>query len=88
MQEAFVALVLLSITGTAQITTALGFSDTLGAFVAGALLAGTNYKMQIEADIAPFRGLLLGLFFVVTGSEVNLQILSAQWPEALALLAG
>ena len=88
MQEAFVALVLLSITGTAQITTALGFSDTLGAFVAGARLAGTNYKMQIEADIAPFRGLLLGLFFVVTGSEVNLQILSAQWPEALALLAG
>jgi len=87
-KEAFVALVLLSITGTAQITSALGFSDTLGAFVAGTLLASTNYRLQIEADIAPFRGLLLGLFFVVTGSEVNLQILAAYWPEALALLGG
>ncbi|KAL4557496.1 hypothetical protein LXL04_035676 [Taraxacum kok-saghyz] len=53
--EAFVALCLLTVAGTSLITQKLGFSDTLGAFLAGALLAETNFKTQIEADIRPFR---------------------------------
>lgn len=46
----------------------------LGAFLAGAILAETNFRTQIEADIRPFRGLLLGLFFVTTGTSVDMQV--------------
>ncbi|XP_022726855.1 K(+) efflux antiporter 3, chloroplastic-like isoform X4 [Durio zibethinus] len=71
--EAFVALCLLTVAGTSLLTQQLGFSDTLGAFLAGALLAETNFRTQIEADIRPFRGLLLGLFFVTTGTSIDMQ---------------
>ena len=47
----------------------------LGAFLAGALLAETNYRTQIEAEIRPFRGLLLGLFFVTTGTSIDIEVL-------------
>jgi Kef-type K+ transport system membrane component KefB len=50
------------------------FKLQLGAFLAGALLAETNFRTQIEADIRPFRGLLLGLFFVTTGSSIDMQV--------------
>ncbi|CAI5514951.1 unnamed protein product [Closterium sp. Naga37s-1] len=104
--EAFIALCLLTVTGTALITSKLGFSDSLGAFLAGvllaetnyrtqlgaflagALLAETNYRTQVEADIRPFRGLLLGLFFVTTGSSIDLNLLASEWPNILALLVG
>ncbi|XP_042005254.1 K(+) efflux antiporter 3, chloroplastic-like [Salvia splendens] len=86
--EAFVALCLLTVAGTSLITQKLGFSDTLGAFLAGALLAETNYRTQIEADIRPFRGLLLGLFFVTTGTSIDTQLLMREWPNVISLLAG
>ncbi|XP_047982502.1 K(+) efflux antiporter 3, chloroplastic [Salvia hispanica] len=86
--EAFVALCLLTVAGTSLITQKLGFSDTLGAFLAGALLAETNYRTQIEADIRPFRGLLLGLFFVTTGTSIDTQLLLREWPNVISLLAG
>lgn len=50
------------------------FKLQLGAFLAGALLAETNFRTQIEADIRPFRGLLLGLFFVTTGTSIDMQV--------------
>ncbi|KAI4296483.1 hypothetical protein L6164_036437 [Bauhinia variegata] len=86
--EAFVALCLLTIAGISLLTQKLGFSDTLGAFLAGALLAETNFRTQIEADIRPFRGLLLGLFFVTTGTSIDMQLLFREWPNVLSLLAG
>ncbi|KAI3435058.1 RCK N-terminal domain-containing protein [Psidium guajava] len=86
--EAFVALCLLTVAGTSLLTQMLGFSDTLGAFLAGALLAETNFRTQIEADIRPFRGLLLGLFFVTTGTSVDMELLLREWPNVLALLGG
>ncbi|PIA48957.1 hypothetical protein AQUCO_01300080v1 [Aquilegia coerulea] len=86
--EAFVALCLLTVAGTSLLTQKLGFSDTLGAFLAGALLAETNFRTQIEADIRPFRGLLLGLFFVTTGTSVDMQLLIREWPNVFSLLAG
>jgi Sodium/hydrogen exchanger family len=52
--------------------TGIGLSNTLGAFLAGLLLAETKYKYQIEADIAPFRGLLLGFFFITVGFNIDL----------------
>ncbi|WVZ23089.1 hypothetical protein V8G54_001633 [Vigna mungo] len=72
--EAFVALCLLTIAGISLGTQNLGFSDTLGAFLAGAILAETNFRTQIEADIRPFRGLLLGLFFLTTGTSIDMQL--------------
>ncbi|XAR73028.1 hypothetical protein NMG60_11019877 [Bertholletia excelsa] len=86
--EAFVALCLLTVAGTSLVTQNLGFSDTLGAFLAGTLLAETNFRTQIEADIRPFRGLLLGLFFVTTGTSIDMQLLFREWPNVLSLLAG
>jgi voltage-gated potassium channel Kch len=86
--EAFVAMCLLTVSGTSLLTQRLGFSDTLGAFLAGALLAETNYRTQVEADIRPFRGLLLGLFFVTTGTSIDIQLLLREWPHVLALLVG
>ncbi|KAJ0966329.1 hypothetical protein J5N97_027467 [Dioscorea zingiberensis] len=86
--EAFVALCLLTVAGTSLLTQKLGFSDTLGAFLAGAILAETNFRTQIEADIRPFRGLLLGLFFVTTGTSIDMQLLFREWPNVLSLLAG
>lgn len=65
--ETFVALCLLVALGMGQLTEAIGLSTTLGAFAAGTLLAETNYRTQVEANISPFRGLLLGLFFTTTG---------------------
>lgn len=87
-EETFIALCLLSVTGASLLTQRMGFSDTLGAFAAGVLLSETNFKTQIEADIQPFRGILLGLFFVTTGSSLDVSLLLQQWPLVLALLVG
>ncbi|WPT13597.1 K(+) efflux antiporter 3 [Picochlorum sp. SENEW3] len=86
--EVFISLSLLSVTGASLLTQKLGFSDTLGAFVSGVLLSETNFKAQVEADIQPFRGLLLGLFFVTTGASLDLALLIREWPTVLSLFAG
>lgn len=86
--EVFIALCLLSVTGASLLTQRLGFSDTLGAFVSGVILSETNFKAQVEADIQPFRGLLLGLFFVTTGASMDLALFIREWPTVLGLLLG
>ncbi len=83
--ELFVAATLLVVLATAWGTAAAGLSMALGAFLAGLLLAGTEYRHQIEADIRPFRGILLGLFFVSVGMLVDL---SAIIPQIHLVLAG
>ncbi|CAL5395860.1 unnamed protein product [Camellia sinensis] len=60
---------------------------TLGTFLAGALLAKTNFRTQIEADIRPFRGLLLGLFFVTTGTSIDMQKMDCQVSERALILS-
>jgi len=74
--------------GTGALTDSLGLSSTLGAFTAGTLLAESNYRTQIEADIKPFRGLLLGLFFLTTGATVEPSIIQEQLPTVVGLLGG
>ena len=86
--ETFVALCLLVVLGTGAFTDSLGLSSTLGAFAAGTLLAESNYRTQIEADIQPFKGILLGLFFVTTGASVDPSLVASEAPTAFALLAG
>jgi Kef-type K+ transport system membrane component KefB len=61
--EVFIAVAVLLVLGVAWIMEAVGFSMALGAFLAGVMLAESHYRHQIEADILPFRGILLGLFF-------------------------
>eukprot|EP00871_Galdieria_phlegrea_P004841 jgi/Galph1/5358/GphlegSOOS_G3997.1 len=72
--EAFTATVLLAVLGTSWLTGQFGLSMTLGAFVAGVLLAESNYRNRIKADTDPFRGLLLGLFFITTGMSIDLHL--------------
>lgn len=87
-REAFVAAALLSVLGSAWLMASLGLSMALGAFVAGVMLAESPYRHALEADIEPYRGLLLGLFFIAVGMTLDLGILAARWPLVLALVAG
>ena len=86
--ELFVATTLLVALGTAWGTAQAGLSMSLGAFLAGLMLAGTEYRHQIEADIEPFRGLLLGLFFISTGMLIDLRLIADQLALVLALAVG
>jgi monovalent cation:proton antiporter-2 (CPA2) family protein len=73
--EIFTATALLVVIGAALIMEFAGMSMVLGAFIAGMLLADSEYRHQLEGDIAPFKGLLLGLFFIAVGMSVNLGLL-------------
>jgi len=73
--EIFTATSLLVVIGSALLMQFAGMSMVLGAFIAGMLLADSEYRHQLEADIAPFKGLLLGLFFIAVGMSVNIGLL-------------
>lgn len=77
VREAFTAAALLIVLGMASLADAIGLSMALGAFIAGVLLADSEYRHELEADIDPFRGLLLGLFFVGVGMTANLGLFAA-----------
>ena len=86
--EAFTAAALLVVIGTALLVNAVGLSMALGAFVAGLLLADSEYRHELEADIEPFKGLLLGLFFISVGMTANLGLLRDHPGTIAALVAG
>lgn len=73
-EELFMASVLLIVLSSALLAHLFNFSYSLGAFVAGMLISETKYKHQIEADLVPFRDLLLGLFFISVGMQLNFNI--------------
>lgn len=83
--ELFVGVVLLVALGTAWTTEEAGLSMAFGAFLAGLLLAETEFRHQVAADIHPFRGLLLGLFFMTVGMGADLGLAAAQWPMVVGL---
>ena len=74
--EFFVAITLLTAIGASAATGAAGLSLALGAFLAGVLLSETEFRHQIEVDIQPFKGLLMGLFFLTVGMGINLATLA------------
>jgi CPA2 family monovalent cation:H+ antiporter-2 len=86
--EFFVAACLLVVIGTGVLTAASGLSMGLGAFIAGILLAETEYRREIEVTIDPFRGLLLGLFFVSIGASLDLSKIVSAPREAFGLAVG
>jgi len=74
LEELFMGSVLFIVMGAALFAAAMGFTYSLGAFVAGMVIAETKYHHKVEADIAPFKDILLGTFFVVVGMKVNLSL--------------
>jgi monovalent cation:proton antiporter-2 (CPA2) family protein len=86
--EVFTAAALLTVIATALLANLAGLSMSLGAFLAGVLLADSEFRHELEADIEPFKGLLLGLFFIVVGMSANLGLLTSQPLRLLGLTAG
>jgi|SRR6185312_11480101 len=82
-RELFTAAALLVVTGTAAFMTEVGLTAGLGAFLAGVLLADSEYRHELEADIEPFKGLLLGLFFMAIGMSAKINLL---WTSPLLIL--
>ena len=84
-EELFVLNVLLITLGLAYLTEHAGLSLALGAFVAGMLIAETQFKHQVETDIRPFHDVLLGLFFITIGMKLDWRPVLAEWPLVLLL---
>ncbi|MBM6592680.1 monovalent cation:proton antiporter-2 (CPA2) family protein [Microvirga pudoricolor] len=78
-REVMTASALLVVLGAALLMEEVGLSMAMGAFLAGLLLAESNFRHQLEADIEPFRGMLLGLFFMSVGMSIDLSLVREQW---------
>lgn len=78
MRETFTALALLIVMAASALMSWVGLSPALGAFLAGVVLADSEYRHQIEADIEPFKGLLLGLFFITVGAAIRLDLIQSE----------
>ena len=86
-REVLTAGALLVVLAAALLMEAVGLSMAMGAFLAGVMLSGSSYRHQIESDIEPFRGLLMGLFFLAVGMSLDLSIVATEWPLLLSMLA-
>ena len=78
MREIFTAAALLLVIATALLMTRVGLSPALGTFLAGVVLADSEYRHELEADIEPFKGLLLGLFFIAVGASIDFALIAGQ----------
>ncbi|MCI6642209.1 MULTISPECIES: cation:proton antiporter [Campylobacter] len=85
-KEIFLISILFTVVGASFITHIFGFSYTLGAFIAGIIIAETEYKDQIEAVLIPFRDILLGLFFITVGMQINFDTIKENYGLILALV--
>jgi glutathione-regulated potassium-efflux system ancillary protein KefC/glutathione-regulated potassium-efflux system protein KefB len=88
VSEVFTAAALLTVILTALLANRAGLSASLGAFLAGVLLADSEFRHELEADLEPFKGLLLGLFFISVGMAANLGLLRSAPMELFAVTAG
>ena len=88
VKEAMTAAALLTVVGVAILMQQAGVSAALGAFIAGALLAESSYRHQLQADIEPFEGLLLGLFFTAIGMTIDLRLLLEEPGRIFVLVTG
>jgi glutathione-regulated potassium-efflux system ancillary protein KefC len=87
LRELFTAFALLLVIGVAELMQLAGLSMALGAFLAGVLLAGSEFRHALESDIEPFKGLLLGLFFITVGMTIDFGLLGSAPGKVLFLLA-
>ncbi|MBB1631389.1 MULTISPECIES: glutathione-regulated potassium-efflux system protein KefC [Cupriavidus] len=88
MREMFTAFALLLVVGIALMMDAVGLSMALGTFLAGVLLADSEYRHALEADLEPFKGLLLGLFFMAVGMSIDFGVLMHAPLQVAALVVG
>lgn len=88
LREIFTASALLLVVGVAALMELVGLSPALGAFLAGVVLAESEFRRELETDIEPFRGLLLGLFFITVGAGLNFGLIVAQPVLVISLTLG
>ncbi|MFV0292721.1 MAG: cation:proton antiporter [Paracoccus sp. (in: a-proteobacteria)] len=88
LRELFIATALMFVIGIALLMTLVGLSPALGTFIAGVVLANSEYRHELESDIDPFRGLLLGLFFMTVGAAVNFGLFFDNFGTILGLTLG
>jgi len=88
LREMFTIVALLVVAGVAWLMHLVGLSAALGTFIAGVVLAESEYRHQLEADVEPFKGLLLGLFFMAVGAGLNLGLVMAQPGLVMLLVLG
>jgi glutathione-regulated potassium-efflux system ancillary protein KefC/glutathione-regulated potassium-efflux system protein KefB len=88
LREIFTAAALLIVVGVAALMQAVGMSPALGAFLAGVVLAESEFRRELESDIEPFRGLLLGLFFITVGAGLDLGLVAADPIGLIGLVIG
>ena len=84
LRELFTATALMVVIGIALLMTAVGLSPALGTFLAGVVLANSEYRHELESDIEPFKGLLLGVFFMTVGANIDFALLGS---DALTIIA-
>jgi len=88
VREIFVAAALALVVGISLLMTAVGLSPALGTFLAGVVLADSEYRHELESDIEPFKGLLLGIFFISIGASLNFTLIGEEILLITALTAG
>jgi monovalent cation:proton antiporter-2 (CPA2) family protein len=88
LREVFTASALLIVVGIAALMTMVGLSPALGAFLAGVVLANSEYRHELESDIDPFKGLLLGLFFIAVGAGIDFNIILSEPLRLFGWVAG
>ena len=88
LREVFVAAALLLIVGIALLMQKVGLSPALGTFVAGVVLANSEYRHELESDIEPFKGLLLGLFFIAVGASIDFALIAGAPLTMAGLVVG
>ena len=88
LRELFTAYALLLVIGTALLMTVVGLSPALGTFLAGVVLANSEYRHELESDIAPFKGLLLGLFFITVGAAIRFDLLFENLVNVVLMTTG
>ncbi|NNE17286.1 MAG: potassium transporter [Myxococcales bacterium] len=88
LRELFTAFALMMVIGIALLMTLVGLSPALGTFLAGVVLANSEYRHELESDIDPFKGLLLGLFFITVGASINFDLLAANFGQVIAMTLG
>ncbi|MCG6534378.1 MAG: monovalent cation:proton antiporter-2 (CPA2) family protein [Syntrophales bacterium LBB04] len=88
LRELFTAAALMIVIGTAYLMILVGLSPALGAFLAGVVLATSEFRHELESDIEPFKGLLLGLFFIAVGASINFKLIVENPWQIMALVCG
>jgi CPA2 family monovalent cation:H+ antiporter-2 len=88
LRELFTAFALLLVVGIALLMIVVGLSPALGTFLAGVVLANSEYRHELESDIDPFKGLLLGLFFITVGAAIRFDLLFANLGSIVAMTVG